>query len=82
MIIETTSAFQQAKLVIKEHGYGTKGGLFTGCTATLGKLYNYTVHHNNNVTIRSSWSMEYDLFWIIQINVSSTGPRSKFYFKS
>ena len=34
--LEATSAGTQAKEVIRQYGLGTKGGLFTGCTATLG----------------------------------------------
>ena len=34
--LEATSAGTQAKEVIRQYGFGTKGGLFTGCTATLG----------------------------------------------
>lgn len=34
---EATGAGTQAKEVIRQYGFGTKGGLFTGCTATLGR---------------------------------------------
>ena len=35
--LETPSAAAQMRLVIQKHGFGTKGGLMTGCTATLGR---------------------------------------------
>jgi len=34
---EQPSAFSQMRSVVAQHGYGTRGGLFTGCTATLGR---------------------------------------------
>lgn len=34
---ETPSAAAQMRSVIQQHGFGTKGGLMTGCTATLGR---------------------------------------------
>ena len=34
---ESKSAFSQMREVINQHGLGTKGGLFTGLTATLGR---------------------------------------------
>ena len=36
-LLETPSAAAQMRLVIQKHGFGTKGGLMTGCTATLGR---------------------------------------------
>ena len=36
-VLETPSAASQMRLVVQQHGFGTKGGLMTGCTATLGR---------------------------------------------